>query len=145
VNILSYDEVRIKYPDIYQYISSTQFVKIEDGRYDINGNTYVNIETYTTESFEHRRYESHRRYIDLQCVLSGEENLYVHDIKTLVPCTDYDIEKDIIFYKRDYKMEPIKLNPQICVELYPNDGHMPCVMFDKPRKIRKAVFKILIK
>jgi biofilm protein TabA len=64
-----------------------------DGRHELAGpNLYVSISTYSTESPEEKAFEAHRRYIDIQVVLSGRETLYWAALASLAPLGEYSEE-----------------------------------------------------
>ncbi len=115
-----------------------------DGRYNLENGIYVNVERYTTKKTEERRYEAHKKYVDIQFILMGEENIYVAPIQMLRLCEEYSVLRDIMFYYSCPKGEPIRLKEGQAVLLEPEDGHMPCISVDedKPVKVRKAVVKI---
>ena len=110
------------------------------GRNDILGESYANVLDYTTKAFETVKMEVHRQYVDLQCVINGEEKLLKQDIAGVDPITEFDVEKDYAFHA------PKTFDCAILTEgtfaiLYPHDLHQ-CVAVDNPIDIRKVVFKI---
>ncbi len=50
------------------------------GRYEIDENSYANIEEYNTKPIENCRFEAHKKYIDIQLLLKGEERLDVTSV-----------------------------------------------------------------
>lgn len=50
-----------------------------DGRYDIEDGLYVNVMTYSPRSAEGATFETHRKWADLQYILSGSEFMGVPD------------------------------------------------------------------
>lgn len=47
---------------------------IQDGRYEIKDNdVYAMVQSYRTDALENKKLESHRRYIDIQYIVSGKE------------------------------------------------------------------------
>jgi len=48
---------------------------LKTGRYELNYSNYVNVDEYIPKSYEDCFFEAHKKYIDIQMVLSGEENL----------------------------------------------------------------------
>lgn len=112
----------------------------QKGRNDILGDSYANVLDYTTKPFETIKMEAHRKYVDLQCVISGEEKLLKQDILGVDPITEYNAEKDCVFYAPK-NFDCAILNESTFAILYPNDLHQ-CVAVDNPINIRKIVFKI---
>ncbi|MBO7149469.1 MAG: YhcH/YjgK/YiaL family protein [Clostridia bacterium] len=110
------------------------------GRNDILGETYANVIDYTTKPFTEIKMEVHRAFVDLQCVVSGEEKLLKQDISMGKAITEYDEEKDYAFHAPE-TFDSAILNDSNFAILYPNDLHQ-CVAADEPINIRKIVFKI---
>ena len=110
------------------------------GRNDILGESYANVLDYTTKAFETVKMEVHRQYVDLQCVISGEEKLLKQDISMGKAITEYDEAKDYSFYTTE-NYDCAVLNETNFAILYPNDLHQ-CVALNESMDIRKIVFKI---
>lgn len=106
-----------------------------------NSDIYVNVSEYTTKQLEDCGWEAHKKYADLQVLLSGEEYIFVADIeKTKIGA--YREEKDYLECSAELG-EAVKVNKDTCVLLLPEDAHMPGVCVDrKPMDVKKAVFKI---
>ena len=103
--------------------------------------TFVMIQEYKTKRPEECEWESHKKYVDFQFVLSGEEVVYVSELSKMKQGY-YDKDIDFLICFGDPK-ERITLSKGIGIVLMPQDAHMPCLHSNnQPSKIRKAVFKI---
>jgi len=60
---------------------------------------YVSIQEYETKSYGDCRFETHKRYADIQCILQGREQIWVTEQPLLTPDTEYDPKADIRFWK----------------------------------------------
>ena len=60
---------------------------------------YVNIESYTTQLREDRKFEAHRRYIDVQYMISGKELITVCPADKLKCVEAYNQNTDIVFFQ----------------------------------------------
>ena len=71
-----------------RYLQETDFGTISDGRHEIDGdNLFVLVSSYQTKSPVGALPEGHRRYIDLQYLLSGEEDVlcgFIEDMSEVV-------------------------------------------------------------
>lgn len=104
---------------------------------------FVNVHGYETKARESCRYESHRRYIDLQYCIRGAELLEWHPITALVPIDAYDHVKDVIHYSPPAKPDAqVRLSPGSFAIFFAEDGHMPKVRAEPERTVDKLVFKI---
>lgn len=115
------------------------------GRYIIDDKAYASISEYQTKSHENCLFESHKKYIDIQLLMKGEERLDFNIIDRLVNGDDYNPDKDIIFYKDTETIGSVKLEPGYFSMLYPHDAHRPQMNSgDTPKLVKKVVIKILV-
>lgn len=129
--------------DIMIFISDFQKTEMTPGRYDIHGDElFAAVSRYDTEPREQRKFESHRKYIDLQIVLDGSEEMDWAPIDSL-KLTDNGFERgdDIAFYEGD-GLSTVVLGGGQCAVLFPEDGHRPNVMHKNIGNVLKIVFKI---
>lgn len=116
----------------------------ENGTYEIRGKSvYANVSTYPTK--QEGLYEAHDRYIDIQIMLSGEEEIYVLDRAGLEEVEPYNVEKDYALYQSAQKSTVAYLRPGDFCILYPNDAHKPCIAPDgKIGESKKIVVKVAL-
>lgn len=107
------------------------------------------VQTYDTRPAEACVVESHRRYIDLQVVLDGQERFDCFMPADLTIKTPYSAENDVVFYDPSAAPDPpparVLLVPGRFAILFPTDAHRPGVMPAAdvgPAVIRKVVYKI---
>jgi YhcH/YjgK/YiaL family protein len=127
----------------FQYLNNTNFEYIADGKYEIDGeDVFVNIQTYQTKN--DADFEAHRKYIDIQYIISGKENIGLTDYKNCETTIPYNSEKDIEFLSGDGEFESLKEGEYMI--LYPQDAHKPSISQDvkNPERVRKAVVKVRI-
>ena len=114
-----------------------------DGSYPLGDGTIANVMTYITKPAALTCYESHKKYIDVQYMIYGEELMIIEDIANMADAVykEYDAEKDLILYS--YQMGNAKiLKAGNVVVLKPNDGHRGAIAVNMPTRIRKIVFKV---
>jgi YhcH/YjgK/YiaL family protein len=115
------------------------------GRYEVDGeNLFFIVDEYETKPEEQGRLESHRKYIDIQFVLSGREWIGCRPIEGLQVETPYDAKKDIEFYHRAEPMTRVAMEAGTFAIFWPDDAHMPGRMFDKPQRVKKIVVKVRV-
>lgn len=120
------------------YLQKTDFSDMPTGRQKVNNQLDVIIDEYETVAAEASQYEAHKKYIDVQLILSGEEYMGVVPLTYQTPSKPYDAEKDFALYQVAGQMIQVKTN--MFVIFFPTDLHMPCIG-TPPRKIRKVVMK----
>ena len=86
--------------EVIDFIDGFKKTEMKTGRYDILGDElFAAVSRYDTEPREDRKFESHRKYIDIQIVLDGKEELDWAETSSL-KMTDNGFERgdDIAFY-----------------------------------------------
>lgn len=114
------------------------------GRYDIDGdNVFALVQTYDTRAPEPRRFEVHRRYVDLQFIVEGCERIGVADVGTLQLIEPYDEQRDAAFLTGTGT--DLALPAGSFMVLFQHDAHQPCLHpADGPAPVRKIVVKVHI-
>ena len=116
------------------------------GHYEIDDEAYANIDVYETKEYDICFPEAHKRYIDIQMLLSGEERLDFANISELSIKDDYDEERDIMFFHNPEKMNTLYLKKGYFALLYPTDAHKPQMKSsENSQTVKKVVVKIAVK
>lgn len=126
----------------FDYIRDTDFSKMEDGKYEIDGERlYVNIAGMTGKDKKEAAIETHRRYVDIQLPLRGVEKIgWKPGCELQEESVPYDEEKDIAFYV-DRPTAYVKIYPGQFAVFFPEDGHAPGI---GEGNIRKAIVKVSV-
>lgn len=116
-----------------------------DGRYEIDDTMYASVSSYQTKPAEQQTIESHRRYIDVQAILSGRERIDVALFSNrLIIDKPYDETKDAVFYKTLPDFTSLNMTESTFAVFYPQNVHRPCCNFDNCDNVRKIVVKIML-
>jgi YhcH/YjgK/YiaL family protein len=112
----------------------------------LDGGTLAFEQVYHTRGREACFFESHRKYIDVQLILEGEEVMDAIPIGELKLDKPYAAEKDLVTYHdpgaRSAGAERYVVKAGQAAVFFPEDGHMPG-QFDKASGlVRKTVAKI---
>lgn len=128
----------------FEYLVHLYTIDTPDGVYEIDGkNVFAIVSSYKTKAWSEGDFESHKKYLDIQYIPKGEENIGITGLENLKPKSDFDYEKDIVFYNGDG--DQIKLSEGYFMVLFPQDGHKPGIMAGNERKeVKKVVVKVLI-
>ena len=116
------------------------------GTYQINHRVKAIVSEYETKLENEHGYEAHRRNIDIQYLLTGEEQIACLPIERLKETKAYSDENDAAFYSADLNLQPsyLSLLPGYFAVFFPQDGHMPQLCVNKPMKVKKVVIKVEI-
>ncbi|MDD5372934.1 MAG: YhcH/YjgK/YiaL family protein [Sulfurimonas sp.] len=118
-------------------LDSCKKVELDDGNFALE-------QIYNAKDREECFFESHRKYIDVQFILSGEEIIEVSNATLLVVSLVYNEQADLIKYEGTKQASSIVLKAGDVAILYPQDAHMPCIKATDEVKVVKAVVKVKI-
>src|SRR4051794_3596493 len=119
----------------------------EDGTYELGGpDVKAIVQRYQTRPIEKCTWEAHRKFIDIQFMQSGAEQMGWKPIDQLRVRDPYSQEKDAEFYESDGSNDGqlITVSAGMFVIFFPTDGHRPCVAMNRPEPIAKVVVKIAV-
>ncbi len=114
---------------------SSEKIELADGVFAIE---QVYLSKPRAEGF----FESHRKYIDVQVIVEGEELMEVEDIAQLVVAEAYDAERDFIKYAATPAASVLRMRAGDGAIFHPADGHMPSLQWRGPVLVRKTVVKV---
>ena len=116
-----------------------------DGRYDIDGDeVFAMVQSYTSAPASEKKFEAHRKYTDIQFLVSGTEIMLCTPVSGLVPATEFDAKKDIVFFAEPTTSTIIQCVPGTFTVFFPHDGHKPGCSVSGPTAIRKVVVKVAV-
>lgn len=143
-NLSRYEAVHPGIAEALRFLSQASG-HLDQGRHQLSGANFVNVDVYTTKAVNPVGYEAHRRYIDIQYLLEGEESVLVRNLDELACTTPYDADRDVAFYRAD-EGEPTRvvLGRGCFVILFPEDAHEPQHCVAEPMRVKKLVAKIQI-
>ncbi|MEQ1589488.1 MAG: YhcH/YjgK/YiaL family protein [Gallionella sp.] len=130
------------FPRAFDYIRNTNLHALTLGVHDIiDKRLFVIVEEANGRTRTEAKLECHRKYIDIQLVLSGIDEMgwkplsYCHQ-----PIADYNSERDIQFFD-DVPDSWIAVPAGAFCIFFPEDAHAPLV---SSGAIRKLIFKIAV-
>jgi len=126
----------------FDYMRNTDLHALTAGSHPIiDKQLFVIVEEAQGRSRDEAKLECHRKYIDIQLVLEGNDEM---GWKPLADCRqpvgDYSSERDIRFFY-DAPASWISTPPDAFCIFFPEDAHAPLV---GSGKIRKLIFKIAV-
>lgn len=117
-----------------------------DGRFPLDEErVHVLVQTYDTKPADEKKWESHRRYLDVQYLVSGHEHITVAPTDTLAGATPYNGAKDVVNYTgaTDGVSTVCVQSGQFAI-FFPDDGHRPGIAAGESVQVRKVVVKVLL-
>lgn len=115
------------------------------GTCQINPRVRAIVSEYETKKVNEHGFEAHKKNIDIQYLLKGEERIACLPIDKLKETTPYSEEKDTAFYSaEDVKALEMTIGDGYFAIFFPQDGHMPQLSVDEPKMVKKIVVKVEI-
>ncbi|HJB18523.1 MAG TPA: YhcH/YjgK/YiaL family protein [Candidatus Bariatricus faecipullorum] len=140
-----YDYLAEKFQKAFRFLEKTDFSGMKAGKVEIDGDRiFAEIQEYTTKPEEECRFESHKKYFDIQYMAEGEEFFGYIPLEYLEPDTGYDESRDLEFYKAPRISGRIHLKKGDFAVVSPQDGHQPRCMGEAPCQVKKIVVKVLV-
>lgn len=126
------------------FIKNHDLLSLPLGKQELTKNgTYASVSEYLTR--HEGDFETHRNYIDVQIVVSGNEIIYVAPADELGDVTiAYNEQKDIAFFAEPKQSTAIQMKSGVYALFFPSDGHKPSmsVNSDHEEQVKKIVIKI---
>lgn len=111
-------------------------------RIELSGGAFALEQAYLPKVRAEGFFESHRKFIDVQVVVTGEELMEVAEITRLVATTDYNPERDLRKYAAVADASVLRMSAGEVAVFFPEDGHMPSLRWRGPGLVRKTVVKV---
>jgi len=126
-----------------EFIKRSDLSNFPDGKHPIiDESVYLTLQRYQTRPASTNSWEAHRRFIDIQLLLEGEEMVGFAPLERLtVGVYDHDRDLQSLIGTGEF----LRLIPGIFMILFPHDAHQPCITAGTtPITVRKAVVKVAL-
>jgi len=128
----------------FTFLAQSMLTKLDVGKTELDGkNLFVSVDEYLSKDKSSTKYEAHQKYIDIQYIISGEEQMGLCTRDKVKVTELYDEKRDVELYEYDGG-EYIKATPENFVVFFPNDVHRPCIKLNENIPIKKIVVKLRI-
>lgn len=139
------DYLAARFQKAYAFLNRDDLGSLPLGRVDIDGDAvFANVQEYDTVPAEEKQLEAHRRYYDVQFVVSGEEVMQYAPLEGLAKVQPFDEDADFGLYCTPERPSSIVLRAGDVAVLAPEDAHKPGCALDTPCCVRKIVVKVLV-
>ena len=127
-----------------EYIAKTNFTAMEPGRYELDGsNLFVLVQAYDSIPKGQGKWECHKKYIDIQYIAEGIEQIGCNNTGQMKITTEYNPEKDIAFLSGEGDF--ITFSKGSYGIFFPEDAHMPKIAVNNViSTVKKVVIKIKV-
>ena len=126
----------------FEFLRGTDLLALDPGIHTIDGERlFAIVEDCAGRTRAEAKLECHRRYIDIQLVLEGVDEMGWKPLaECLDPATDHDEARDIRFFNDAPSSWIATPSGSFCL-FFPDDTHAPLV---SAGRIRKVVVKIAV-
>ena len=125
----------------FAYLKETNLQEVKPGRVAIDGdNVYAIITEAPTKDYDKTAFESHKNYLDLQYVITGEENMAKAPLASVTLDKPYVERNDIMYYTGEGKVYTVPQNSFLL--FFPSDAHRPNITPGGNKVVKKVVIKI---
>ncbi|MBQ6741327.1 MAG: YhcH/YjgK/YiaL family protein [Bacteroidales bacterium] len=132
-------------PDIYEGLKYLRQISpdIAVGAHQINPRVKAIVSEYDTKKVNEHGFEAHKKNIDIQYLLQGEERISSMPIERLTLTQPYSEANDAAFYSSEgVRAQEITIGDGYFAVFFPQDGHMPQLSVDEPMMVKKIVVKV---
>ena len=137
------DYLAARFQKAYAFLNRDDLGSLALGRVDIDGDAvFANVQEYDTVPAEEKQLEAHRRYYDVQFVVSGEEVMQYAPLEGLAKVQPFDEDADFGLYCTPERPSSIVLRAGDVAVLAPEDAHKPGCAVGEPGRVRKIVVKV---
>ncbi len=140
-NAAKYAGLKMGISEAFGFLDQPGLAELPDGKYEILGDRVFAIVAHENgRNVSDGELEGHRKYLDIQYVISGNESMGWSPREGLENSTEYDAENDLEFFKGEPK-SIIHVRPGSFAVFIPTDAHFPLIG-DGP--IHKVVVKVAV-
>jgi YhcH/YjgK/YiaL family protein len=130
------------FPRAFEYIRNTDLSALTPSIYHIIENElFAIIEHVAGRRREVAKLEAHRRYIDIQLILEGADEMGWKSLADCcIPVAEHNEQRDIRFFDDAPSSWIVTPPGHFCI-FFPEDAHAPLV---SSGQVRKVIFKIAV-
>ena len=137
-----YYDHRETWEKAFAFLKNTDFAHTGLGRIELGGNMFATISDYLPKDREVTLIEAHEKYIDIQYIVSGREQIDVAPLKDMTVTIPYNSENDIVFGTVP-EFSELDASPDRFFIFFPNVAHRPGMKIENDSMIiRKVVVKV---
>ncbi len=123
-------------------LNQSNLLSLDEGKYDLLGeDVFYMVNLYTSSKENNKMYEFHKKYIDVQVMLSGSELCLWSNNNADLNTVDPSI-KDISFQYVEKESASLNLDTGNVAIFFPGELHKPGLDSGYRKENRKIVFKI---
>lgn len=135
-----YRKNKAVWDEAFRYLKETDLATLPTGKHSLVGDDLtVSVTEASDKAFDDTRWESHRKYIDIQYIARGQEKMGVAPAAEANVINPYNEKKDVANYSTEGTYYIAK--PGTMYIFFPGDAHRPSIKVDDT-PVKKVVLKV---
>ena len=128
------------------FLRRKDLADLPDGKMTIDGTAvFAILQRYRTAPIDAPKFEYHRKHLDIQYILSGEEIIGWAPASAMTASFDYDAGQDLCYgLMPQGAWSALRLQAGQLALFWPEDGHAPRIAAGPPCLVRKIVVKVMV-
>jgi biofilm protein TabA len=127
----------------FAFLRDHNLDSLPKGKYVIDGdNVTASVSIDPSKDFDKTNWESHRKFIDVQCIISGEEKMGVSPLSEATVTKEYDEKRDAANYSAEGKFYIAGAGEFFI--FFPGDVHRPNITPGGNKVVKKIVIKVRV-
>jgi YhcH/YjgK/YiaL family protein len=127
----------------FDFLRRGDLSSLAPGRVPLDGDKiYALVQEYQSKPVEQIAWEAHRRYIDIQYLISGQENIGYGSISQFTVVRE-EPERDLLALAGSGQL--LQLQSGQFAIFWPHDAHAPALAGNAAGLVKKVVVKVLVK
>jgi len=128
----------------FHFLKTVNLKELPLGKQELEGeHLFISVAAYYGKQKTDALYETHKKYVDIQYVIEGEEIIGLTTLDKVTVKEPYNQEKDIAFYDFDGG-NYLKASPEKFFLFFPEDVHRPFITTGDSVLIKKIVVKVRV-
>jgi YhcH/YjgK/YiaL family protein len=133
------------FPAALAFLHDPAALRLPAGRHPVDGDRiYANVVRDAMRDPASGKFEAHRKYADIHCLIRGSETIGFAPPARLKLIEPYQEGDDVLFYAVPPRFTRLLMKPGELVVFRPGDPHLPSCHGKNPCQIHKIVMKVRI-
>jgi YhcH/YjgK/YiaL family protein len=138
-----YIGINKKFIDAFKYLEEKNLETLSNGVHKIiEEDIFAIVSEYKTKELDFGLWEGHKKYIDIQYIVRGNEKIGYCNLEKVLIEKQYNVDEDVLLGHANGDF--ITMNEGDFMILFPQDIHKPGVIDNKSATVKKIVLKVKI-
>jgi YhcH/YjgK/YiaL family protein len=142
-NSCRYESLHPRFKAAFDFLRRPDVAATPLGRTDLDGDAlFAMTQSYETKPIQEGKLEAHKKYIDIQFIVEGQEFMGYAPLANQAASKPHDDEKDIAFYDGEAWFTLFRKG--MFAIFFPQDAHLPSRFTEKTSSVKKIVIKVAV-